>query len=122
MMAENLGREPSVFELFKKTDYNEKTRQFADHRAVAIPDEFLRRKESINSEGATIQSNQYELNLWLESEFFSLALASNNAWSCVLRSSLPGIVYFAHLCRSLSSGLYLPIVAVFIILWIGYAK
>ncbi|KAI9087874.1 hypothetical protein K1719_030204 [Acacia pycnantha] len=37
-MAEHLGREPSVFELFKKTHYNEKTREFADHRVDTTHD------------------------------------------------------------------------------------
>ena len=36
LQAKDLGREPSVFELFKKTLYNEQTGQFVDHRAIAI--------------------------------------------------------------------------------------
>ncbi|KAK4283560.1 hypothetical protein QN277_000498 [Acacia crassicarpa] len=65
-MAEHLGRQPSVFEVFKKTHYSEKTGEFADHRAAATHDEFLRRKASITSEGGSVQSNEDELNLWLE--------------------------------------------------------
>ncbi|KAI9074664.1 hypothetical protein K1719_043380 [Acacia pycnantha] len=34
-MADDLGREPSVFELFKKTNYNDKTGEFADHHVTA---------------------------------------------------------------------------------------
>ncbi|KAK4253246.1 hypothetical protein QN277_010573 [Acacia crassicarpa] len=63
-MAENLERELSILDLFKKTHYDEKTGQFANHCAAAIHQDFLRQKESINSEGSIIQSNQDEYNLW----------------------------------------------------------
>ncbi|KAK4278951.1 hypothetical protein QN277_016721 [Acacia crassicarpa] len=65
-MAEDLGREPSIFELFKKTHYNEKIGKFVDHHATATHDEFLRLKASVSSEEGSVQSNQDKLNLWLE--------------------------------------------------------
>ncbi|XP_028761127.1 uncharacterized protein LOC114719764 [Neltuma alba] len=67
-LALELGRDPAMFELFKKTHQNESTGAFVDKRAELVHDDFIRRKASISSEGgsASVQSNQAEFNIWLE--------------------------------------------------------
>ncbi|XP_028785138.1 uncharacterized protein LOC114741041 [Neltuma alba] len=67
-LALELGRDPSMFELFKKTHLNDKTGKFADQRAEIAHDEFMRRKAELSSErgSPSVQSNQEEFNIWLE--------------------------------------------------------
>ncbi|XP_028753510.1 uncharacterized protein LOC114713091 [Neltuma alba] len=69
LQALELGRNPTMFELFKKTHYNEKTKQFVDQRSASVYDDYMRRKASMNSDATSqsVQSNDLEdINIWFE--------------------------------------------------------
>ncbi|XP_054793340.1 uncharacterized protein LOC129298919 [Prosopis cineraria] len=71
-LASELGRKPTMFELFKKTHFNEKTSQFVDHRSAKVYDYYMRltASRSSNMDSPSVASNdlddEEEINLWLE--------------------------------------------------------
>ncbi|XP_028790143.1 uncharacterized protein LOC114746119 [Neltuma alba] len=67
-LALELGRNPTVFELFKRMHLNDKTRKFVDQQVELAHDEFIRRKAELSFErgSPSVQSNQEEFNIWLE--------------------------------------------------------